>query len=172
MFFERPESLPAFAVFHLIIHIVAYYRAARPLVWGSDDYCEAHSYSRLRRDELMSRQANKFHKSFQIFQIFFHLYLFVRFVPICKISVPRDTLSFSRLRRDELMSRQANKFSKSFQILQIFFYHYLFVRFVQICKISVPGGTLSFSRLRRVNLPNPPFYISLILSISPVTSLR
>ena len=40
MFFERPESLPAFAVFHLIIHIVAYYRAARPLAWGSDDYCE------------------------------------------------------------------------------------------------------------------------------------
>ena len=116
---------------------------------------EAHSLSRLRREIL------------QIFpnlpNTFFHHYLFVRFVQICKIYSP-DGSSTRLSAGHSLPVGFAEKSHKSFQIFQIFFYHYLFVRFVPICKISVPRGTLSSGRLRREisqifpNLPNTFFH--------------
>ena len=88
MFSERPESLPAFVVFILYILI---YGVPRGTLFSVDF-------------------AEKSYKSFQIFQIFFYHYLFVRFVPICKIYSPigsstrlcRRTLLSSRLRREIL----------------------------------------------------------------------
>ena len=93
MFFERPESLPAFAVFHLIIHIVAYYRAARPLAWGSDDYCEDTLFQSAAPRNFTN--LSKSSKSFFIYIYLFYLSRFVRF--LC-----REAHSYSRLRRVNL----------------------------------------------------------------------
>ncbi len=97
---------------------------------------------RLRRDELMSRQANKLYKSFQIFQILFFIIIylfdlfgFVRFLPA-------GHSSFSRLRREiiQIFPNPTNPFP-SISICSDLF---RFVRFL--------SAGHSLSRLRRDEL--------------------
>jgi len=107
-------------------------------------------FSRLRRDELMSRQANKFYKSFQILQILFHLYLFVRFVQICKISVPGGTLLQSATPRNPTF------FSKSSKSFFIYIYLFDLSRFVRFLCREAHSPTVSFAEtswwaVRRIN---------------------